>query len=91
MSSKVIVDMQLIDDIMLDKPYARQIELVSRHQSGKHQAMVSGINLVILLWIDGERHIPCDYRLYAKEQDGLSKNDHFRQMLTTAHERDVAP
>jgi hypothetical protein len=81
----------LIDDSTLDKPYARQIELVSRHWSGKHQAVVSGINLVTLLWTDGERHIPCDYRLYAKEQDGLSKNDHFRQMLTTAHEHDFAP
>lgn len=81
----------LIDDSTLDKPYARQIELVSRHWSGKHHAVVQGINLVTLLWTDGERHIPCDYRLYAKEQDGLSKNDHFRQMLQAAHERGFAP
>jgi putative transposase len=81
----------LIDDSTLDKPYARQIELVSRHWSGKHHAVVQGINLVTLLWTDGERHIPCDYRLYAKEQDGLSKNDHFRHMLTTAQQRGFAP
>jgi putative transposase len=81
----------LIDDSTLDKPYARQIELVSRHWSGKHQSVVQGINLVTLLWTDGERHIPCDYRVYAKAQDGLSKNDHFRHMLTSAHERDFMP
>lgn len=81
----------IIDDSTLDKPYARQIELVSRHWSGKHQAVVQGINLVTLLWTDGERHIPCDYRLYAKAQDGLTKNDHFRQMLLTAHRRGFVP
>lgn len=81
----------ILDDSTLDKPYARRIDLVSRHWSGKHQAVVQGINLVTLLWTDGERHIPCDYRLYAKEQDGLSKHDHFRQMLQTAHQRGFTP
>jgi hypothetical protein len=81
----------LIDDSTLDKPYARQIELVSRHWSGKHQAVVQGINLVTLLWTEGERHIPCDYRLYAKEQDGLTKHDHFAQMLQTAQGRGFQP
>ena len=81
----------IIDDSTLDKPYARQIELVSRHWSGKHHAVVQGINLVTLLWTDGERHIPCDYPLYAKAHDGLTKNDHFRQMLQIAHQRGFAP
>lgn len=81
----------VIDDSTLDKPYARQMALVSRHWSGKHQAVVQGINLVTLLWTDGERHIPCDYRLFAKAQDGLSKNDHFQHMLQTAHQRGFAP
>ena len=30
-----------------------------------------------LLWTDGDRHIPCDYRLYDEVEDGLTKNDHF--------------
>jgi hypothetical protein len=33
----------VFDDSTLDKPYARQIELVSRHWSGKHHAVVRGI------------------------------------------------
>jgi len=40
----------IIDDSTLDKPYARHIELVTRHWSGKHKAVVMGINLVTLLW-----------------------------------------
>jgi putative transposase len=38
------------DDSTLDKPYAKAIELVGRHWSGKHHAVVQGINLVSLLW-----------------------------------------
>ncbi len=33
----------VIDDSTLDKPYARKIELVSRHWSGKHREVVAGI------------------------------------------------
>lgn len=81
----------LIDDTTLDKPYATKMELVTRHWSGKHRAVVDGINLQTLLWTDGERHIPCDYRLYAKAQDGLTKNDHAQAMLKTAHARGFQP
>src|SRR5947209_7819907 len=67
------------------------MELVSRHWSGKHREVVSGINLITLLWSDGDRHLPCDYRLFDKAKDGLTKNDHFQQMLKTAKGRGFAP
>jgi len=81
----------IVDDSTLDKPYAKAIELVGRHWSGKHHQVVQGINLVTLLWTDGERHIPCDYRLSAKGMDGLTKNDHFRHMIQSAHQRGFRP
>lgn len=74
----------VLDDSTLDKLYAQHIELVSRHWSGKHHAIVKGINLITLLWTDGDRIIPCDYRIYNKEQDGKTKNDHFSDMLLKA-------
>jgi hypothetical protein len=81
----------VFDDSTLDKPFARQIDLVSRHWSGKHHRVVQGINLLTLLWTDGDRHIPCDYRLYDKAKDGLTKNDHFQQVLEKAHKRGFQP
>jgi hypothetical protein len=81
----------ICDDSTLDKLYSRKIELVTRHWSGKHKRVVSGINLITLLWTDGERHIPVDYRIYNKGVDGLTKNDHFRAMLRTAVERGFRP
>jgi hypothetical protein len=77
----------VIDDSTLDKPYARHMALVTRHWSGKHHQVVQGINLISLVWSDGQARLPCDFRLYHKQQDGLSKNEHFQHLLTQAHER----
>ena len=38
----------VIDDTVLDKPYAKKMGLVARHWSGKHKQVVRGINLVTL-------------------------------------------
>jgi len=81
----------VIDDSTLDKPYAKKMELVVRHWSGKHHAVVSGINLITLLWTDGDRHVPCDYRIFDKQRDALTKNDHFQAMLREARRRGFAP
>ena len=83
--------MLVLDDTTLDKFYAHKIEIVTHHWSGKHRRVVQGINLVSLLWTDGDRHIPCDFRVYDKPHDSLTKNDHFRAMLITARERGFRP
>lgn len=80
----------VIDDSTLDKPYAKEIAMVTRHWSGKHHGVVRGINLITLLWTDGDRKIPCDYRIYDKA-DGRTKNDHFWEMMVMAKGRGFAP
>jgi putative transposase len=81
----------VIDDSTLDKHYAKKIDLVGRHWSGKHKRVVWGINLITLVWTDGDRVIPCDYRLYDKATDGMTKNDHFLAMLREAEARGFTP
>ncbi len=81
----------VVDDSTLDKFYAQKMELVTRHWSGKHGRVVQGINLISLLWTEGDRHIPLDYRFYEKSVDGATKNDHFRSMLERAKERGFTP
>ncbi len=81
----------IADDSTLDKPYAEKMALVHRHWSGKHHAVVEGINLITLLWTDGDRLIPVDYRVYDKPNDGITKNEHFLAMLLTARERGFTP
>ena len=97
----------VLDDTTLDKPYAEKIELVTHHWSGKHGRTVKGINLLRLIWRDGEEatlettaeaaSIPCDFRLYDKPlrerqgEVGKTKNEHFRDMASEAKERGFAP
>lgn len=85
----------VIDDSTLDKPYARHIELVTRHWSGKHQQVVMGINLLTLLWTDGDAALPCDCRIYGEVlQAGdkpKTKNECFQEMLTIAKDRGFHP
>ena len=81
----------VVDDTTLDKPYAREIELVTWHWSGKHHRVVRGINLVSLVWSDGTARIPCDFRVYDKPVGGKTKNEHFRDMVQAAHSRGLRP
>jgi hypothetical protein len=81
----------VLDDTVLDKPYARKMDLVHPQWSGKHHQVVRGIGLVTLLWTDGDRHLPCDYRIYDKASDGKTKNDHFRELLFEAAARGFKP
>lgn len=81
----------ILDDSTMDKPYAHEIELVTRHWSGKHHRVVKGINLLTLLWSDGHALIPCDFRLYDKPIGGSTKNEHFRTLVTIAKQRGFEP
>ena len=81
----------VVDDTTLDKPYARKIEWVTWHWSGKHHRVVPGINLVSLLWTEGTARIPCDFRVYDKPVGGKTKNEHLRDRVTAAHTRGLQP
>ena len=81
----------VVDDSTLDHLHAKKIQPVHRHWSGKHKRVVWGINLISLVWSDGDRTLPVDYRLYDKPVDGLTKNDHFRAMILAAERRGFSP
>jgi len=81
----------VVDDSAPDKHHAKKIGLVSRHWSGKHQRVAWGINLITMVWTDGDRVVPCDYRVYDKASDGLTKSGHFLAMLRQAEGRGFRP
>ncbi len=81
----------VLDDSTLEKPYSERNALVYRYWSGKQKAVVCGINLISLLWTDGTRCVPIDYRVFDKDTDGKTKNDHFSEMLLRAHQRGCNP
>src|SRR5512137_151293 len=76
----------LVDDSVQDKRYSQFIELVKRQYSGAEHGRVRGIGIVNLVHSSGSDgdFWPIDYRIYAPDADGKTKNDHFREMLRRA-------
>jgi len=82
----------VVDDTVLDHFYGEKISLARWQYSGTHHRVVRGIGLTTLLWAGtaGE-HIPADFRIYAPEADGATKNQHTREMLRQASDRGFQP
>lgn len=76
----------IVDDSVQDKRYSRHIELVKRQYSGAEHGLVKGIGVVNLVHSSGKPgdFYPIDYRVYAPNADGKTKNDHFREMVLHA-------
>jgi len=76
----------IVDDSVQDKRYSHFIELVKRQYSGAVGGLVRGIGIVNLVHTTGPNgeFSPIDSRISAPEQDGKTKNDHFREMLIRA-------
>ena len=73
----------LVDDSVQDKRYSRFIEVAKRQYSGAVHGPVTGIGLVNLVHSSGESgdFLPLDFREYAPDADGLTKNEHFQAMF----------
>ena len=74
----------MVDDSVQNKQYSQKIELVKKQYSGAEHGLVRGIGVVNLVHSDGTDFYPIDYRIYAPEADGKTKNDHFREMFLNA-------
>lgn len=76
----------ILDDSVQDKSYSEKIEMVKRQYSGNAHGLVKGIGIVNLVHAyQGDYH-PLDFRVYAPDADGKTKNDHFRDMVRQAFE-----
>jgi hypothetical protein len=76
----------IVDDSVQDKRYSRFIELVKLQYSGAEHGLVRGIGIVNLVHSAGAQKdfYPIDYRIYAPDQDGKTKNEHFVEMVRNA-------
>lgn len=80
----------LIDDSVIDKPFANKMELVSYFWSGNHHQVVKGIDVITALWTNGKRIIPTDFRVY-NDFEGKTKNDYFCDLIRVAKDRQLHP
>ncbi|MBK8508706.1 MAG: transposase [Candidatus Competibacteraceae bacterium] len=75
----------MIDDSVQEKPHSQVMALVKRQYSGNVQGLVRGIGIVNLVHSTGTDDYPIDFRVYAPQADGLTKNEHFRDLLRRAY------
>ena len=82
----------IADDSIQDKRYSQFIELVKRQYSGNERGLVKGIGVVNLAHSSGAEgdFWPIDYRIYAPQADGKTKNEHFREMFLIHTAADLA-
>ena len=76
----------LVDDSVQDTRYSRFMELVRAQYSGNEHRVIKGIGVVNLVQSAGKDadFYPIDYRVYAPDVDGKTKNDHFQEMFINA-------
>jgi hypothetical protein len=80
------------DETVLNKSRSGKIELVRWQYSGTEHDVVKGIGMLNFLWVDENNDVcPMDVRIYEPKEDGKTKNDHFRELLRLAKEREVKP
>jgi putative transposase len=72
----------IVDDTVVDKPYATWLEEAAWVWSSKRQRVVFGISLVLLVWTDGQVRIPVAFRVW--KPGGPSKFDLALELLSYA-------
>jgi len=82
----------VFDDVVINKSRSQKMELVNWQYSGAEHGVVKGIGVVNALWqTSEEEYTPIDYRIWNPPEDGKTKNNHFRDMLSSAKERGLEP
>ena len=78
-----------IDDMPIEKPRSKKIELVKAQYSGSSHKVVPSMSIVNAVYIQEGNTIPIDFRVYAKEEDGKTKNKHFTDMVKLSVKRGI--
>ena len=77
----------VFDDVVLSKPYAKEIEILRSQWSGSDKKVVVGIGIVTCLYVNPktQAYWIIDYRIFDKDHDSKTKIDHLLEMLHTAY------
>ena len=83
----------IFDDVVLSKPYAKEIESLRSQWSGSDKKVVEGIGIVTCLYVNPktQAYWIIDYRIFDKDHDAKSKIDHLLEMLQNAYFKKQLP
>jgi NADPH:quinone reductase-like Zn-dependent oxidoreductase/transposase len=75
----------IIDDTVVEKPYARRLGEAAWVRASKHRKVVFGVSVVLLVWTAGQTRIPVAFRVWKK--GGPSKSALALERLRSARNR----
>jgi hypothetical protein len=75
----------ILDDTVVEKPYARLLGEAAWVWSSKQKKVVFGVSMVLLVWTDGQVRLPLAFRLWRKA--GPSKYELALELLSYARNR----
>lgn len=84
----------MIDDTVIEKPYAKKIECLYWTYSSKQDKIIQGITLTILAWSNGNQTIPLRFMLYEKDLTGKpiqTKNEFATEAVKYALDKGIRP
>ena len=83
----------LFDDTVIDKRYAKKIELSRRQYSGNAHGVIRGIGIVNCVYVNPQtqQFWVIDYRIYDQGSDGKTKLEHVADMLRSIIEHKQLP
>ena len=82
---KVVGGYLIVDDTVVEKPYAQLLNEAGWVWSSKRNKVVYGVSVVLLVWTDGQIRIPLGYRVWKK--GGPSKFELALELLSYARNR----
>ena len=83
----------IFDDTVIEKERSKKGGLIRYQYSGNKHGVVLGINVINNLSYNEKTKemMPIDFRIYDPEEDGKTKNEHFREMINLARKRKIKP
>jgi hypothetical protein len=75
----------IVDDTVVEKPRAKRLNEAGWVWSSKHNKVVYGVSVVLLVWTDGQLRIPLSFRVWKK--GGPSKFELALELLSYARNR----
>ena len=73
----------IIDDTVIAKPYSKQLDLLSWIFSPSDRQYLQGINVIFVIWTDGQTRFPIGFRIWNKN-DKKTKIDLAMELLKEA-------
>jgi putative transposase len=82
---RVVGGYLIVDDTVIEKPYAKRLNEAGWVWSSKHNKAVYGVSVVLLVWTDGQLRIPLGFRV--RKKGDPSKFELALELLSYARNR----